>query len=93
MRPPWKAPPEKRAIFPDRELLRTGKLSRGGDVTNDTFYSQFGLPIGLSLLDGGESDEKTFLSLPEETQQELLKQKFGSQKELHDRLEELKLKE
>lgn len=38
-------------------------------------------------------DEKTFLSLPEETQQELLNQKFGSEQALHDRLEELRQRE
>lgn len=58
---------------------------------NDSFYSYFGFPIGLALME--DEDEKTFLSLPEETQQELLNRKFGSEQALHDRLEELKKRE
>jgi hypothetical protein len=50
-----------------------------------------GIPADFSLPINQDSDESYFLSLPEETQQALLKQNFSEQ-EFHDALECLKEK-
>lgn len=61
---------------------------------NSNFYGGvFGIPAGLVLPINQDFDESYFLSLPEETQQSLLKQNFTSEQEFHNALERLKEKE
>ncbi|WP_411676013.1 hypothetical protein [Caproicibacter sp.] len=54
-------------------------------------YGYQNYPFGMGLPVNQDADESYFLSLPEETQQELLKQNFSEQ-EFHDQLEQLKEK-
>lgn len=57
------------------------------------YFGFFGYPPGSAISFNEDSDESYFLSLPEETQQMLLKQNFSSEQEFHDQLEQLKEKE
>ncbi|QAT50612.1 hypothetical protein EQM14_13065 [Caproiciproducens sp. NJN-50] len=52
-----------------------------------------GIPAGSVLPINQDSDESYFLSLPEETQQALLKQNFSSEQQFHNALERQKEKE
>lgn len=54
----------------------------------NSYDGNFGFPTGATLPVNQDSDERYFLSLPEETQQKLLKQ-YTSEKEFHQALERL----
>lgn len=58
----------------------------------DNFY--LGYPIAMAALFKSEPDlEKYFLSLPEETQKALISEDIHSPGDLHDCIEQFKLKE
>ncbi|MFU0832671.1 MAG: CUE domain-containing protein [Oscillospiraceae bacterium] len=59
----------------------------------NVYNGYYSFPAGTVLPINQDDDESYFLSLPEQTQQQLLKQNFTSQQEFHDQLQRLKEKE